>query len=83
MNLWLIVSKNNIIDILIIIKSKKKLINIVLPLFTLGYINEKKLNLEEESYKIFNEIDIEKYGDIFKERHYSKYKIDNFEKGLF
>ena len=50
---------------------------------TLGYINEKKLNLEEESHKIFNETDIEKYGDIVKERNYSKYNIDNLEKGLF
>ena len=50
---------------------------------TLGYINENKLNLEEESHKIFNETDIEKYGDIVKERNYSKYNIDNLEKGLF
>jgi hypothetical protein len=26
---------------------------------------------------------LKKYGDIFKERNYSKYNIDNLEKGLF
>ena len=77
------ISKYNIIDILINKVKNKKLINTVLLLFTLGYINEKKLNLEEESHKIFNETDIENYGDIFNERNYSKYKIDNLEKGLF
>ena len=77
------ISKYNIIDILINKVKNKKLINTVLLLFTLGYINEKKLNLEEESQKIFNETDIEKYGDIVKERNYSKYNIDNLEKGLF
>ena len=77
------ISKNNIIDILINKVKNKKLINTVLLLFTLGYINEKKLNLEEKSQKIFNKYDIENYGNIFKERDYNKFRIDNFEKGLF